>query len=251
VSADISGFARSCQEDCATAVEAISGPEVTLDLRDASGTNPAYGLSKFVPVFGDDVLPRSPLDALAAGLGADVELLIGTNREEMNLYLVSTGVRDLINRHAAERLLGASHPRATLALELYGDAKTKPGVALAAAMTDLVFRWPARQFAAAHRGRTHLYEFGWRSPACAGELGACHALELPFVFKTLASCTGSLGLAGTNPPSSLAERVHRIWVEFATDGHLAWTPYDAAGRQCMALESGVEARDPDMPVACL
>ena len=41
-------------------------------------------------------------------------------------------------------------------------------------MTDLVFRWPARQFAAAHRGRTHLYEFGWRSPACNGELGACH-----------------------------------------------------------------------------
>ena len=30
-----------------------------------------------------------------------------------------------------------------------------------------------------------MYEFAWRSPQFGGRLGACHALEIPFVFDTL------------------------------------------------------------------
>jgi carboxylesterase type B len=30
-----------------------------------------------------------------------------------------------------------------------------------------------------------------RYPSCEGELGACHAIELPFVFKTLDTARGS------------------------------------------------------------
>ena len=251
VSADLAGFRQRSLEECAAAVETVSGPEVSLDLRDPDGTNPAYGLSKFLPVWGDDVLPRPPLEALAAGAGSEVELLIGTNREEMNLYLVSTGVRDNIDRLVAERLLGAFHPKAAETLALYGKPGAIPGIALAAAMTDLVFRWPARQFAAAHRGRAHLYEFGWRSPACGGELGACHALELPFVFNTLPTCTGTTGIAGLDPPRALAQRTHRIWADFVIDGHLPWAPYEDATRQCMSLESGSAARDAEIPVAAL
>ena len=43
---------------------------------------------------GDDVLPEPPLRALKAGAGAEIDVLIGSNAEEMNLYLVPTGVRD-------------------------------------------------------------------------------------------------------------------------------------------------------------
>ena len=51
--------------------------------------------------------------------------------------------------------------------------------------TDVVFRWPSLQLAAAHaaRGsRAYVYLFDWESPAFGGILGSCHALELPFVF---------------------------------------------------------------------
>ena len=51
--------------------------------------------------------------------------------------------------------------------------------------TDVVFRWPSLQLAAAHaaRGsRAFVYLFDWESPAFGGMLGSCHALELPFVF---------------------------------------------------------------------
>src|SRR3546814_8956007 len=60
----------------------------------------------------------------------------------------------------------------------------------------------ARQYAAAHQGKTWLYEFDWRSPACDGELGACHGIEMPFVFKTLPTVSGPRGLAGMGPPRS-------------------------------------------------
>ena len=114
-----------------------------------------------------------------------------------------------------------------------------------------MFRSPARRFAAAHRGRTHVYEFDWRSPACDGELGACHGLELPFVFDTLASVTGPNGVVGTAPPRALAARVHALWVRFATDGTLPWGEYDATSRCVYELEQGRSIREPDMPAAAI
>jgi para-nitrobenzyl esterase len=250
VNPDREGFSARSFEQCAAAVDAMSRPEAGIDLRDGQGRDAAYGLSRFLPVYGDDLLPQTPLIAMANGAGSAVELLIGTTREEMNIYLVPTGVKRGIDAASARRLLGASEPAAPDILTAYGiEDGDSAGAALAGAMTDLVFRLPARHFAAIHRGRAHLYEFGWRSPACNGELGACHALELPFVFDTLETCTGPAGIAGTEPPQALSDRIHRIWVDFVTSGALPWSAYDAQSRQCMALETGIATRDSDMPAA--
>lgn len=250
VSADAEGFQRCSIEQCAYAVDAVSRPEVRMDLRDAQGRDAAYGLSRFLPVFGDDVLPEPPLAALRSGAAAKIDLLIGTNREEMNIYLVPTGVRQNIDAASASAMLGALAPRAPEILSAYGlQQAPRPGDALTTALTDLVFRLPARQFAAAHQGRTHLYEFGWRSPACGGELGACHALELPFVFKSLDTCRGPQGIAGMDPPQDIAQRAHKVWVDAVTHGDYPWPEYDAQTQQCLALETGEAARDAMMPAA--
>jgi para-nitrobenzyl esterase len=112
-----------------------------------------------------------------------------------------------------------------------------------------VFRAPARRFAARHRGTNHVYEFEWRSPALGGELGACHALELPFVFDTLASCGGPDGLVGDAPPQALADRVHRLWVEFIKGRPLPWPEYRAATRRVRLLEAEATVMEPEMPAA--
>jgi hypothetical protein len=50
--------------------------------------------------------------------------------------------------------------------------------------------------------RTFAYEFAWRSAAFGGALGACHGVELPFVFAA-----GNLStLYGACVPSSSATR---------------------------------------------
>ena len=53
--------------DALDAVEKVSLPTARIDLRDADGREPVFGISRFVPVHGDDVLPEPPLDALQAG----------------------------------------------------------------------------------------------------------------------------------------------------------------------------------------
>lgn len=250
VAADAAGFRRRSLEECVSALEAASRPDCPVDLRDASGFDP--GLSRFLPVYGDEVLPVPPLQALAQGAGADVTLLIGTMREEMNLYYVPTGLKRTMDEATALEMLGAIVPREREILKAYATGSdSSPGAAFVDAMTDVVFRLPVRRFASAHKGRTHLYEFGWRSPACEGELGACHALELPFVFDTLASCTGASGIAGSNPPQALAGEIHRLWVSFIADGRLPWAPYDPVRRTCMTLDSGVAGRDGAIPCASL
>ena len=156
-----------------------------------------------------------------------------------------------MNGFLARLLVGRSVPRAGAILKAYGLGRrgTTAGDVMTRAMSDLVFRYPTRKFAAAHKGRTHLYDFAWRSPAWGGQLGACHGIEMPFVFNNLAICAGPQGLAGEAPPQALAEAVHKIWVDFARTGALPWPPYEVGGRQVYALASGTAGVDPPMPVA--
>ncbi|MEJ6011553.1 carboxylesterase/lipase family protein [Novosphingobium aquae] len=255
VAPDAAGFAGMTDEAAMQAIEAVSKPTARIDLRDAEGREPVFGISRFIPVHGDEVLPLPPLEALKRGAGKDIDVLIGSNADEMNLYFVPTGVRaklkGFIGKLMARWIIGKSHPDAGAVLAAYGLGRkgVSVGDAFTRALTDLVFRWPARQYAAAHQGKCWMYELDWRSPACGGELGACHGMELPFVFKTLPLATGAAGLAGENPPAELAERVHALWVGFARDGSLPWRPYDVTTRQVFQLDRGEAISEPVMPAA--
>lgn len=245
------GFASVPFDKAWAAMEKVSKPWPGIDLRGADGHEPVFGISRFIPVVGDDVLPIAPVRALEGGAGSDVELLIGTNSDEMNLYFVPTRVRDRIPGFLARWFVGKSHPDARGVLRAYGFGSPgrKPGMAMTEALTDLVFRWPARQFAAAHCGKTHFYEFDWHSPACDGELGAAHAMEMPFVFNTLATATGPRGIAGEAPRQELADRIQSLWAGFARDGSLPWPQFDAESRAVHLLDADRTISEPVMPAA--
>jgi para-nitrobenzyl esterase len=243
------GFGSVPPDSVWKAMEKVSKPFVRMDLRDASGFEPVFGISRFIPVWGDDVLPEKPLDALKKGAGSDIEVLIGTNAAEMNLYFVPTKVRAKAPGFLLKWMLKKSHPKAKEALGAYGWGKGKAGHVFTEAMTDLVFRWPARRFAEEHQGPTHVYEFDWHSPACGGELGASHAMEVPFVFKQLEIASGPKGLVGENPPQALADRIHKIWVDFATDGSLPWAEFDREHRQVHLLAADTTVTEPVMSAA--
>jgi para-nitrobenzyl esterase len=251
VSADKAGFASVPPgARMIDAVEKVGMPTTRLDLRDAEGLEPVFGISRFIPVHGDDVLPEKPIDALKTGAGAEVDLLIGTNAEEMNLYLIPTGVREKVGRLLSWFVLRQSIPKAGAILRAYGmGTGKKPGQVLTDAMNDLVFRWPARRFAEEHRGRTHFYEFDWRSPMFGGELGAAHGMEVPFVFDTLSTATGEQGLCGPNPPQELATRIHGLWVDFAKHGGVPWPEFDRDTRQVHRLAANETISEAVMPAA--
>lgn len=251
VTPDAEGFRSRSIEDGVAAVEWTARPTTRVDLRERNGRDLTYGLSKFIPVYGDEVLPQAPMEALKAGAGAGVDLLIGSNREEMNFYLIPTGLRDKMFGLMAWFLLSRVQPNARAILKAYGLGRKgrKAGQVYADAVSDLMFRWPARRQAEEHQGPTHVYEFDWRSPACKGELGACHGLDLPFVFNTLGVLTGPEGMAGEAPPQDLADRVHRIWIDFARDGSAPWPEYSRGDRQVYSLSRGESAAEPPAPAA--
>ncbi|MBV9920425.1 MAG: carboxylesterase/lipase family protein, partial [Pseudonocardia sp.] len=218
---------RALTVDAALAAQQVlSNPARRGDLREPDGVDPGFGLGGCLPVIGDDVLPEHPREAVAAGSAADVDLVVGSNSEEMKLYYVPTGVADAVTDAQVHAMLGAVHPRPDELLAAVTGPGTTPGQALTLVMNDLVFQGPARRLAQAHAGtgagRTYAYDFAWRSPSLGGRLGACHGVELPFVFDTLAAASGPGALVGEDPPQTLADRMRDAWVAFASSGDPGW-----------------------------
>jgi para-nitrobenzyl esterase len=209
----------------------------------------AANLMPFEPVIDGDVLPAMPIAGIAAGASSGVDLMLGTNREEQRLFMVPNGAIDLIDENILAMTVAAYQLPANT-IEVYSAARpgATPGDLLAAISTDWFFRIPAVRLAEAHSGNggtTHVYEMAWRSPLFGGRLGACHALEIGFVFDTL-DAEWTDRLAGPNPPQSIADEMHRAWVAFARTGDPGWETYDAAKRTVMRFDaaSGL-VDDPD------
>ncbi len=183
----------------------------------------------FEPVVDGDVLPALPVRGVEAGAGADVDLLIGTNTDEFALFMVPSGMTGFIDEGVLGMLAGA-YGLGPEQLAAYRSASpgATPGELAVAVATDWFFRVPALRLAEARAGGpagTFVYEFAWPSPQFDGGLGACHALEIPFVFDTL-DAPGSEAMGGAGAPQELADVVHRAWVAFATTGDPGWEPYD-------------------------
>ncbi|MFD9736759.1 carboxylesterase/lipase family protein [Umezawaea sp. NPDC059074] len=223
-------------------------PDLAVDgLRD-----PLMGLSPIGPVLDGDLLHEQPVDAVAAGASAAVDLLVGHNSDEMNLYLVGLGdAMPPVTPEALEFAVARLHPDPARVVDAYraaGKGDT-PGELLAAIGTDYMFGVPSARLAdahAPHAAGTWRYEFTWRSPAFDGRLGACHGVELPFVFETLDRVDfGILGVTATDETLAFAREVHDVWVRFARDGDPGW-PRHTPERQSLR-RIGVESTTTDEP----
>ncbi|MGW0390599.1 carboxylesterase/lipase family protein [Streptomyces sp. NPDC003042] len=184
---------------------------------------PAFGL-----VSDPDTLPADPLEAATA---TDVPLLLGWTSEEYRLWLAPTGGTRLLDRLGplAVALARARSGKDRAAVRALRAALPGAGPADLAGqlLTDRLLRDPLRRLAGARRtAPSHLYEFRW--PSGVPGLGACHALELGFVFDTL-GVPESSWLAGPQAPQALADEMHGAWVRFAATGDPGWEPWDGDG----------------------
>ncbi len=182
------------------------------------------------PVVDGDSLPAPPMDAVRDGVARDIPLMVGTARDEHKLYVRPD--RDAIDEAELESQIRANIPRraaerAGEVAAVYRSSRAERG--LPAANVDLVdavvtasrFRVPAIRLAESqlpHQARTFLYQVDWESPARRGTLGACHAIELPFVFGTLGR-TGDDRMSGTGPDAErLSNQMMDAWIAFARRG---------------------------------
>jgi para-nitrobenzyl esterase len=224
------------------------------ELRDEIAVNPdpaVWGdevvstMLPWQPAIDGSVTPGRPIDRVAAGAGADVDLIVGTNVDEHRLFLVAGGMIEHVPEEAVAGALAGYRLPVEPALAAYRTAYpgASAGDLLAVIQTDWYWRIPSIRLADAHatrEARTYMYEFAWRSPQFGGLLGACHALEIPFVFDTLGCETEALW--GGAPPQQLADEVHAAWVAFAKSGDCGWPEYDVNRRMTMRF---------DAPSACV
>ncbi len=198
------------------------------------------------PVVDGNTVPARPIDRIAAGASAGIDVMVGTNADEHRLFLVPGGVIDQIT---GEALVGAIAAyglpvEATLAAYRAAYPGASAGDLFAAILTDWYWRIPAIRLADAHAkgtAATYMYEFAWRSPQFDGRLGACHALEIAFVFDTLGN--GTAPLLGPHPPQQLADTMHTAWVAFATNGDCGWPKYDLSRRATRRFDTKSEVVD--------
>ncbi|KPC80687.1 MULTISPECIES: carboxylesterase/lipase family protein [Streptomyces] len=212
-----------------------------INLQTETHHDPLIGLSPF-----SLVLDTQPAESVAAGLSSAIHLLIGTNTEEGNLYLVPVGKYATSTTGDVDDAAARAHPKPARLVETYRKARPEAsfGELRSAIMGDALFgagSWALTGAHAAHlESATYAYEFAWRSHALDGELGATHAVELPFVFDVahFPQLHGSAALLGPDkPPADLAARMHETWVRFARTGNPGWDPYDDERRATMRIDA--------------
>jgi para-nitrobenzyl esterase len=216
----------------------------------------------FLPVVDGVFLPDHPLAAVATGAATGIDLLIGTNRDELTLFGLGNPAFMALDDDGVARWVTNSVPDMSGAevIDAYRSARQGRGESIGASDiwvavgTDIVFRWPSLQLAAAHvaRGaRAYVYLFDWVSPAFGGILGSCHALELPFVFGAVHIPEVQVFSGGGAAVETLSAQMQQAWLAFANTGDPghegigAWRAWDPAGRATMIF--GAHTRLEDAP----
>jgi para-nitrobenzyl esterase len=220
------------RDDVVAALRTCSADEIVrAQSRVSTSHRLPLGMLAWQPVVDGDLLPTAPAVAPAP---ADVPLLIGTNRDEWKMFTALDARRRRMDavtlRGYVERTLARDGVEDQDALDAVldhygrcpetGVART-PADAWVALQTDRVFRLPAVDLAdrqAAAGGDTFVYRFDWAPGLAPRRVGACHAMEIPFVFGTLRSPL-LRPLIGLDPRTlRLSDDIMDAWLAFARTG---------------------------------
>jgi para-nitrobenzyl esterase len=234
-------------------VEAI----LEAQMRAALSLGLGHGTLPWQPAVDGRVIPRQPLDAVARGEAAGIPLLVGTNRDEWKLFTLFDRKSRRLDAAGLRRRLARIVPGkdeegvelAERALAVYRSARAgreeaAPLALWEAIQTDRIFRYPAARLAelqARHERRTYQYLFDWAPRLARQRVGACHGLEIPFVFGTLRHPVFRVLVGGASDAGGLSRTVRDAWVAFARGGEPAapgledWPGYDARHRATMVL----------------
>lgn len=205
------------------------------------------GSMAFQPVVDGNVLPQWPIDAVRAGSASGVPVLAGSTTEEWKLWTALDTKFHTMDEAKLERWAERQFGEGASSL-LAADRDGSPYERYVSMQTDRAFREPTLRLLGAQSAGAPVYEyvFDWRSPAAGGVFGACHALELGFVF-------GSYGLPGADnffgtgaEADAINLAMMQAWTSFArtgvpkADGVEGWPQWSKASPAAMVF--GADSR---------
>jgi para-nitrobenzyl esterase len=246
----------------AVGVDAVLAAQGALPMRaagsDSRGGGPrtrGAAAFPFAPLPDGVVLRGEVLDEVAAGRAAPVPILICHTRDEIKLFAGMGFLPEPKDSRDLAGMMATTLPDGDAAVAAYRNAQPDGSLTdwYVSFLTDQNFHMPDFRLAdvrLGHDARVWMARFSWESPAGNGTFGACHGLEIPFLFWRPGQAGGFLD--GHEVPRELANAMQDAWAAFARTGDPncaglpAWPRYEALRRSVMNLDTEPSVvHDPD------
>ncbi len=238
------------------AKDVLAAQEAVLAEQSAPGTQRVKGMA-YQPVIEDEHLTGLPIEAVSAGAVEGKPVLVGSTLEEMKLFsAMSPPPADLSQLHdaLAPSLNEGERERLITGYQQSLEGRGVPaeaGDVSAAIGTDRMFRMPGIRLAEAQREHADdVYVYLFDGATSFFDLGACHALELAYVFGTHHTPALEPFFDGAKPGADeLSDAMMTAWVSFAATGNPGGreTPAPAYGPDRATLIFGADCRVEDDP----
>ena len=188
------------------------------------------------------LIPLNPYKPYENGETADVDMLIGTNAEEMNYWIEEVGgmtpyrLLSSIKFENDMKILSASDKKR---VRDFMSLKKEDRIwRMSRFYDEMMFRLPAVEQARLHSkngGKTYMYY--WTVPSTLPMHKACHAVELAYVFGNRDETI----YTGEPADKSLSDTVMQMWTNFARTGDpstdsLTWARYSEPERATMVID---------------
>ena len=202
------------------------------------------------PIRDGNILPQDLYEGYKSGKGKDIDMLLGSNKDEMRYFILNMG--EFTNYYKGKFLF--THGLPILYDNYYQKLSSEDKEKVKEFMklqngkriwkiveffNEIIFRVSMNKQAEYHSdsgGNTYVYI--WKFPGKDETLGAYHSIELPYVFNNDFDGDNILN-------EELVNNTQDIWVNFAKNGNpstkeLTWEKYDSEKRRTMIIDKKIE-----------
>ena len=195
------------------------------------------------------LIPVDPYLPYEEGATKDVDILIGTNSEEMNYWIGEVGgvipFRFTIPIKYENDLRLLNHEEKQRVKRFMSVMKGHSMFRMARFYDELMFRLPAVAQAEAHAehgGKAYMYL--WTIPSTITMRNACHAVELAYVFGNREETI----YTGQVADEKISDTIMQMWTNFARTGNpstdqVIWERYNGTKRATMILSETPHLQD--------
>ena len=219
------------------------------------------GLLPFGPYMDGKHVTENPFAPTPSSYQSDVPILLGYTKDEAtNVFLSDPTWETMTDEQLRARVsMVVPKDKVEQAISLYRKRRPddKPMHLWSSIVTDQMFATntilAAESKARVGKAPVYMYKINWETPVLGGKLRSPHAVELPFVFDTVYSAEGLVGVGERQ--ENMAKAMSQSFAAFARNGQPntlglpEWPAYNLKERAVLIYDNELRLeKDPDSDV---
>jgi para-nitrobenzyl esterase len=206
----------------------------------------------FAPTVDGVLIPEQLTASISKGSNQGIDLLIGTNKDEANLFATKRlGMAPTSAKQLTPYLVSLQDTTRIKLLDSYKAYPRRSGIM--SLLTDATFAIPSIRYAELQSkyASTYMYRFDWSSiPLKLIKLRACHGIDVPFVFGNFESgMAKKIGtLANKKQIRHISATMQQAWLNFAKTGNPngenvpEWKKYNSTQRNTLVFGKNIDTQ---------